>query len=127
MVTRSTDEVTAAEAADAARDAAVAERVARGAALLDARAPGWAERVKLDALEMVSPCLCVLGQLFAAPPAPVERDGYWIGLERLGIPAHPVNRPAAYGFAEENPDSGAYLALTDEWERVIAARRAGGA
>lgn len=39
------------------------ERVARGAALLDEKRPGWAERIDLPTLSMASDCMCVLGQL----------------------------------------------------------------
>jgi hypothetical protein len=43
--------------------ATIAERVARGAALLDEREPGWWQRIDLGALDMDEPCECVLGQL----------------------------------------------------------------
>lgn len=41
-----------------------AERVARGAALLDEKRPGWFRAVDLDGLELSSCEACVLGQLF---------------------------------------------------------------
>ena len=41
-----------------------AERVARGAALLDAHVPGWAARVTLTLLDMSDPFTDVLGQLY---------------------------------------------------------------
>lgn len=34
-----------------------------GARYLDEHEPGWAERIDLITLEMVSPCGCILGQL----------------------------------------------------------------
>lgn len=41
-----------------------AERVDRGAKVLDGQDEGWFERVSADALEMSSTCKCVLGQRF---------------------------------------------------------------
>lgn len=38
--------------------------VARGAALLDERMPGWAARIDLDRLELDDTDRCILGQLF---------------------------------------------------------------
>jgi hypothetical protein len=38
------------------------ERVARGAALLDERAPGWRRRIDWDAVDMSDCRACVLGQ-----------------------------------------------------------------
>lgn len=40
------------------------ERVVRGAALLDAKQPGWREKVDPETLQMRSECGCVLGQVF---------------------------------------------------------------
>jgi len=39
------------------------ERVARGAALLDEKIPGWFRSVDVDTLQISSCHLCVLGQL----------------------------------------------------------------
>jgi hypothetical protein len=39
-------------------------RVKAGAALLDERMPGWAERIELAQLDLSSEWKCVLGQLF---------------------------------------------------------------
>lgn len=54
----------------------VAERVTRGAALLDEQRPGWRGRVAPDWLDIRSGSACVLGQLFG---------DYVRGLERLGL------------------------------------------
>jgi hypothetical protein len=43
------------------------ERVAKGAAVLDAEVPGWADRIDLDSLELRNTNQCVLGQLFDRP------------------------------------------------------------
>jgi hypothetical protein len=42
----------------------ITERVARGAALLDAKRPGWASRIDLVALDITSTSNCILGQLY---------------------------------------------------------------
>lgn len=42
----------------------VTERVAQGAALLDAKKPGWAARINLRTLDLSDTCLCILGQLY---------------------------------------------------------------
>lgn len=46
------------------------QAVAKGAALLDERNPGWRERINLGTLEIGSVYDCVLGQLYG------EMDGY---------------------------------------------------
>lgn len=42
----------------------IAERVERGASLLDTRFPGWVDQVDLSRLNLESSCNCVLGQRF---------------------------------------------------------------
>jgi hypothetical protein len=88
-------------------------RVARGAALLDARDPGWALRLpRLSRLAIKSGTNCVLGQLY----------GYvWDGLHRLGIR---IDDLEAYGFAEW--DRRQQRAMTEAWRALIRARRADG-
>ena len=44
--------------------ATVAERVARGAALLDEKVPGWRERINLDTFAISSCERCILGQVY---------------------------------------------------------------
>jgi len=39
------------------------ENVARGAAFLDEKAPGWEKHIELEELELSSPSYCVLGQM----------------------------------------------------------------
>ena len=43
-----------------------AERVARGVKWLDAKHPGWEDKVDLEAFNIMSPCRCVLGFVLAA-------------------------------------------------------------
>ncbi len=103
---------------------AIAECVAKGAALLDEKVPGWRERIDLDMLDTVSPYGCVLGQLFEENDSLFGfRAGYWPGLRALGIPESPVTEPAAFGFAAETSAIRDYRALDDEWKRVITERR----
>jgi hypothetical protein len=58
------------------RDDTTAERVARGAALLDQYRPGWADEIDLHELRIESGSDCVLGQLYG---------DYGEGRERLRI------------------------------------------
>lgn len=97
------------------------ERVARGAALLDARHPGWHEEVDLDRLYMRSTCDCVLGQLYS--PSAAEGTAYDNGLRALGEPDAP-----AHGFDSvfgERHRLG-YPQLEAAWRRAILARREAG-
>ena len=93
---------------------AVAESVARGAALLDEKLPGWDERIDLADLQLASCYRCVLGQLFARSPIPAGTcSPYGLGIWVLGI------RGSRYGFDGDDADQ-----LNAEWRRVIAERRA---
>lgn len=56
--------------------ALAAPRVLRGAALLDEREPGWADKIVLDNLEMDDAQMCVLGQ---------TNGDYWSHAARLGL------------------------------------------
>ncbi len=40
------------------------ERVERGSALLDAKQPGWREKVNPKTLRIEEPCGCILGQVY---------------------------------------------------------------
>jgi len=54
---------------------AIAERVAKGAALLDEKGPtDWASEINLEALDIVSTSNCILGQLYG---------GYYTGQSNL--------------------------------------------
>jgi len=41
-----------------------AQAVSRGAALLDAKRPGWVSEIQWSALELEDPLYCILGQLY---------------------------------------------------------------
>ncbi len=94
---------------------AVSRQVARGAALLDEKIPGWAARIDLARLQMNSCHACVVGQLF-----PVESD--WVTPYGKGMAALGVwdlrGDAAGHGFDGEDAD-----ALNTEWRRVIVKRR----
>lgn len=86
----------------------IEQRVANGVEWLDVNRAGWIGDIDLAALNLASPCRCVLGQLygnfFEAPVMP--------------------NSAALYGFdASIYDEIEAYKDLHDEWVRVITARR----
>lgn len=61
-----------------------AELVARGAALLDEKRPGWAAEIDLTVLDLSNSCRCVLGQIYT-PASPLETSGFIAGLDLLGL------------------------------------------
>ncbi len=90
-------------------------RAARGAKLLDRRAPGWWERIEVSRLDLASCPLCVMGQLFGH---------YEQGLARLAV----WRRGHEYGFAlpsfeSEMSSSEAWVKLTDIWRSIVFKRR----
>jgi hypothetical protein len=97
-------------------------QVARGAALLDEKLPGWDQRIDLDNLDLGNKCNCVLGQEFDDDDAvgPLE-FGYDAGLRELF--AGDDDKAVDHGFlaADYEPHD----QLTAEWRRVILARRGG--
>jgi hypothetical protein len=87
-------------------------RVAAGAALLDRHQPRWWRQIDPDRLDLADPAVDVLGQLYGQ---------FEVGLAILGEPD-----PVACGFDLDDSDADAdYPALTDVWQQVISARRAG--
>ena len=94
------------------------KNIARGVALLDEKLPGWEERVNLNRLDLSSTCDCVCGQIVT------KKDRWWSryrhGLAVLGIEEHHAGR---YGFVATGNTK--YASLTDEWARVIRAKRRG--
>jgi hypothetical protein len=99
--------------------AAIAERVAAGAALLDEKRPGWWRQVDLAVLDLEDCRLCVIGQLFG-PEWEYSRGSYGAGLAALGLDAGRYEE-FAYGFDIENFRE--FADLTAEWRRLVAARR----
>lgn len=89
-------------------------RVAKGAALLDAQRPGWAQRIDIGTLDISKGCKCVLGQVFG---------GYSTGYVALFGPdmMAGVEGVHEYGFCGHAP-SGDYRLLQDAWIEVICDR-----
>lgn len=105
----------------------VEDRVARGAALLDEKVPGWVDLIDLDTLDLGSPCRCILGQTFADHPD-ADLTPFTFGVDSIFKVGADADDIAAYGFEVYLDDlADYYWSLTDEWTRVILARRAGGA
>jgi hypothetical protein len=90
----------------------VAERVERGAALLDEKRPGWWREIDLDALDIRSGCDCIAGQL----------GGYSETiLELLPDEEGDEEGEIAHGFdAEASPE---FAPLTEAWRDLIQQRR----
>jgi hypothetical protein len=117
----------------------IAEQVAAGAAFLDEHDPGWwragVERaIDLETLDLAGDGKCVLGQRCPLEMlAGSEHDSGYLAFAGAlsGIhgespaAADAVNDwAAALGFQWDGSPDSAYAALTAEWKRVIAARRA---
>lgn len=98
-------------------DEPVADRVARGVALLDEWGPaGWRERVDLDTLDMAWGTTCVIGQVYGWGPD--GYDAYYVGTRDLGL--FSGTEQARYGFESLRYAAG-YAELDDEWRRVLTA------
>lgn len=94
---------------------ALAEAVARGAALLDARNPGWYLRLNPKFLLLSDPERCVLGQLYG---------WYSVGLTTLALTAHD-NEATHHGFCITNDDDEpGWRELERLWRREIRQRAA---
>src|SRR5258708_26132125 len=95
----------------------IAERVARGAALLDEKTPGWDKGIYLCILDIDNCERCVLGQVYEAQDG--NDYGYSTGLKVLGVGIGDPERD--YGFDgdwDERND------LTAAWRELIESRRA---
>jgi hypothetical protein len=92
--------------------------VDRGAALLDEREPGWAEKIDLDTLDLSSSCGCVLGQLYLRKHPRIRRkyEAYERKLSELGLD----NASGNFGFVTWG--GGRFENLTAAWKRAIRAR-----
>ncbi len=92
----------------------IEERVARGAAWLDARKAGWLDRIDLAELEMASGKWCIAGQLWGLfPNRPKALAAGW----DFGLDVASYDR--SQGAIRDE-----FRALTAEWRRVITERRA---
>lgn len=103
------------------------EEAARGAALLDEKNPGWADRIDLSALSMGNPDRCILGQLYG---------GFLTALVALDMPCQctcfgeslPENDATSLGFevgctARRSSEDRAYAWLENAWRDEILSRR----
>lgn len=91
----------------------ITERVARGAALLDAKCPGWWRNIALGKLQMASSCDCVLGQVFSH---------YSIGSKQLGLCSADAVIEHAFHI-DPNDGQFAWQPLTALWKEEILNRR----
>jgi hypothetical protein len=92
----------------------IADRVSLGAALLDAKVPGWWDKVNLKILKIDDLCDCVVAQLFGS---------YAEGKRQLGLEVLPGKYPSVdHGFCADGQIIEDSL-LTGEWVRVIKERR----
>jgi hypothetical protein len=90
----------------------IAERVAAGAAWLDAHEPGWVDRIDLGGLDIQSCDRCILGQVYGHyvdAPDDARRTGDQIV-------------SADRGFCAGGEADG-FLALAAEWAALAAAWR----
>jgi hypothetical protein len=85
----------------------VAERVAKGVALLDAKVPGWRFHVESDILDIGSTVWCIVGQLFSW-----ANDPFTHGCAVLGI----SGRAWGYGLTG---DAYEMHDLTNAWRKIV--------
>lgn len=116
-----------------------AARVAKGAALLDEKKPGWERQIDLDTLDIQNATSCVTAQLSS------ER-WYSAGMEELGLTGGNGGTYIAHGFNAEGipgctcatcqggpemPDdydqAAAYVTLNRLWRELIEGRLTAGA
>ena len=98
----------------------VAERVQRGAELLDEKRPGWWREIDLERLDVSSTCNCIGGQVAGVP------YGFTVAMEALGLDGEEAF--VAHGFESDINLSdrlfrAEYAALTAAWRDLIAGRR----
>lgn len=103
----------------------LAERVARGAALLDKMKPGWFNKVNDQTLKLTNCVKCILGQLYDyefkndRTSEYASETGYGEGMQRLGLNDYPTAEQ--HGFYSKNTEY--YRLLHDIWIDVIANKR----
>lgn len=97
-------------------------QIARGVAVLDAKVPGWRDRVRADILNMESPSRCILGQVRAG------YGGYWgeSSSALVGVPhSTSFNRHngdlAPFGFSLDTTGA---KDRSDDWDQLTAEWRA---
>lgn len=97
--------------------ATIAERVARGAALLDREKPGWAARINERELNLGCCADCILGQVYG---------DYHRGRDALGLGVEPFQwtdkHAAEHGFHHVQRPS--VTILDGDWEAALEAESA---
>ena len=98
----------------------VAERVQRGAELLDEKRPGWWREIDLSRLDVSSTCNCVGSQVAGVP------HGFTVAMEALELDGEEAF--VAHGFESDTNLSdrlfrAEYAALTAAWRDLITGRR----
>lgn len=94
------------------------ERVARGAALLDAKRPGWAEKIDIGNLDMPRCDRCILGQVFGDYVKAINDDADLFGSWRCFA----LDPNVEYAEIRDAAWSEGYRVLTDAWLSAIADR-----
>lgn len=111
------------------------ERVAKGAAHLDATRPGWHDRIDVGTLTLHDPCGCIVGQLMPNTtftnfnqrarvlfPISVDEQAWRWGVDASGRDASGDN----HEWATTEEYRGAFTILQDAWVEAIADRRLAG-
>lgn len=104
----------------------LAERIARGAALLDEKVPGWPDKVDLDKLDLGSCSKCMVGQLTGTDYEKSGGKTYSDGIAELGL-EWGTEDDTNHGFDRGYNEDGSYYSypdLTAAWRAYILERRA---
>jgi hypothetical protein len=105
-----------------------AARVAKGAALLDEKRPGWERLIDLEILDIESPTSCVTAQLSGVRDFKVGREQ--LGLNNASYVAHGFNTPSDCDCCwtevvpEDYSADAAYDTLNTLWKDLISKRLA---
>lgn len=106
-----------------------AERVAKGAALLDERRPGWALVIDLPTLDISDCDYCVLGQLMGDYADGLDTlsltgdTSYAFGFSLTGLEFAEIAKELAKELDVSNYDRDAvYAGLREAWVEAISAR-----
>jgi cytochrome c2 len=91
-----------------------AERVAKGAALIDAHLGerAWRGQMNLDELDVSDCQMCVLGQLFSL---------YTIGRDRLGLCDRLAAAAHGFDYTDSIDTADEYAALAQAWRDLLRA------
>lgn len=109
------------------------ERIQRGIALLDRKAPGWDETVEARNLDLGSPTRCVVGQAAdhimevlrgaAHRPHGTQRYEYGTGVEALGLNSRASTVSHGFEVTNARRHDYDYHDMTEAWCEALADRR----